>query len=60
MPLTKKEFAKKLAQRMGATEKEAEQWVDAYTETLIEVFETGKGVTINGLGGVYDKFPFFH
>ncbi|MDD3568397.1 MAG: HU family DNA-binding protein [Bacteroidales bacterium] len=53
MPKTKKEFEAMLAKRMGTTEKEAAAWVDAYTESLIDVFKTGAGVTITGLGGFY-------
>ena len=53
MPVTKREFTQQLATKMGATEKEAAKWVEAYTETLIDVFKTGKGVTINGLGGFH-------
>ena len=53
MPQSKKEFTKQLAARMGATEKEAAQWVEAYTETLIGIFKTGEGVSISGLGGFY-------
>jgi len=53
MPVTKKEFIKQLAEKMGATEKESEKWVEAYTETLIDVFKTGQGVTITGLGGFH-------
>ena len=53
MPKTKKEFTQLLAQRMGKTENEAAQWVEAYTDTLVEIFKTGEGVTINGLGGFY-------
>jgi len=53
MTLTKKDFTKQLALRINSTEKEAEKWVDAYTETLIDIFKTGNGVTINGLGGFY-------
>ena len=53
MPLTKKEFTVLLARKMGAPEKEATRWVEAYTETLMDVFKTGNGVSINGLGGFY-------
>jgi len=53
MPKTKKEFTTMLAKKMNTSEKEANRWVDAYTETLIEIFKTGEGVTINGLGGFY-------
>ncbi len=38
---------------MNVTEEEASRWVDAYTETLMDIFKTGEGVSINGLGGFY-------
>jgi DNA-binding protein HU-beta len=53
MPKTKKEFEAILAKRMGTTTIEAAKWVDAYTESLIEIFKNGTGVTITGLGGFY-------
>ncbi len=53
MAKTKKEFVSMLAKRMDATEKTTTEWVDAYTETMIDIFKTGEGVTINGLGGFY-------
>ena len=53
MAKTKKEFLAVLARRMNTTEEIAEEWIDAYTETLIDIFKTGEGVTINGLGGFY-------
>ena len=53
MPKTKKEFEILLSLKMNATEAEASRWVDAYTETLIEIFKTGEGVSIKGLGGFY-------
>lgn len=59
MPISKKEFTQKLATNMGATEKEAAKWVEAYTETLTDIFKTGDGVTINGLGGFHVS-PGYH
>ena len=53
MPKSKKEFVSLLANRMNADEETAKQWVDAYTDTLIEIFKTGEGVTIDGLSGFY-------
>lgn len=53
MPKTKKEFIKLLSLKMNTTEAEASRWVDAYAETLIEIFKTGEGITIGGLGGFY-------
>ena len=53
MPKTKKEFIALLAKRMNADEKITNAWIDACTETLIDIFKTGEGVTLNGLGGFY-------
>jgi nucleoid DNA-binding protein len=53
MPKTKKEFISLLAKRMNVDEKTTSQWIDAYTDTLIDIFKTGEGVTVDGLGGFY-------
>lgn len=53
MPKTKKEFVSLLAAKMGVTENVASKWVEAYTETLIDIFESKEGVTNDGLGGLY-------
>ncbi len=53
MPKTKKEFTTLLAKRMNADEATAKQWIEGYSETLIDIFKTGEGVTIEGLGGFY-------
>ena len=53
MPKTKKEFITLLSKRMNADEETTKQWIDAYTDTLIDIFKTGEGVTIDGLGGFY-------
>jgi len=53
MPKTKKEFITLLAKRMNADEATTKLWIDAYTDTLIEIFKTKEGVTIDGLGGFY-------
>ena len=53
MPKTKKEFMTLLAKRMGTDEETTRQWIEAYTDTLIDIFKTGEGVTIDGLGGFY-------
>jgi len=55
MPKAKKEFIALLAKRMSADEETTKKWIDAYTDTLIEIFKTGEGVTIDGLGGFYLK-----
>jgi len=53
MPKSKKEFTALLAKRMNADEETTKQWIEAYTDTLIDIFKTGEGVTIDGLGGFY-------
>jgi nucleoid DNA-binding protein len=53
MTKTKKEFIALLAKRMNVDEKTSKQWIDAYTDTLIDIFKKGEGVTIDGLGGFY-------
>lgn len=50
MLLTKRDFTQQLAKKMGTTEKEATKWADAYAATLIDIFKTKHGVSINGLG----------
>lgn len=51
--IKKKEFVKLLANKMRADEKTAEMWIDAFTETLCECFEQGRGVVITHLGTFY-------
>lgn len=53
MLLSKKEFTHQLAKKMGTTEKEAAKWADAYAATLIDIFKTRHGVSINGLGSFF-------
>jgi DNA-binding protein HU-beta len=53
MPKTKKEFISQLAKRMNTDEATAKLWIDAYADTLIDIFKTGEGVTVEGLGGFY-------
>jgi nucleoid DNA-binding protein len=53
MPKSKKEFIALLAKKMNTNETSAKEWVDAYSDTLFEIFKTGNGVTIDGLGGFY-------
>ena len=53
MPISKKEFISLLAKRMNADETTAKQWIEGYNETLFDVFKTGQGVSIDGLGGFY-------
>ena len=51
--IQKKEVLRLMAQRMGADEKTAEAWLDAFTDTLYETFKEGRSVTLPGLGGFY-------
>jgi len=53
MALSKKQFTALLSNRMNCDERLAEQWIEAYSETLFEIFKTGEGVSIDGLGGFY-------
>jgi len=53
MPKSKKEFITLLAAKMQTDENTTKMWVEAYTETLFDVFKTGEGVSIDGLGGFY-------
>lgn len=56
MTVTNNEFIKRLALKMNATEKEADQLVKAFTQTMYDIFKAGDGVTINGLGD-FDIIP---
>jgi DNA-binding protein HU-beta len=51
--MSKEEFVRKLATRMGTDEVTAANWVDGITETLYESFKAGESVTLPGLGGFY-------
>jgi nucleoid DNA-binding protein len=53
MPISKKEFISLLAKRMNTDETTAKLWIEGFNETLFDVFKTGQGVTIDGLGGFY-------
>ncbi len=53
MAAKKNEFVAQLAKKMNCNEKTASQWVDAYTDTMFDIFKTGEGVTITGLGSFY-------
>jgi nucleoid DNA-binding protein len=50
MPKTKKEFISLLAKRMNTDEATTKKWVEGYADTLIDIFKTGEGVTVEGLG----------
>ena len=53
--LDKKEVVRRLAKHMKAEEKTAEDWLDAFTDTLYEAFKQGSSVTLPGFGGFYVK-----
>ena len=53
MPKTKKEFISLLAKHMNTDEATTKQWVEGYADTLIDIFKTGEGVTVEGFGGFY-------
>ena len=53
MPKTKKEFISLLAKRMNTDETTAKLWIDGYADTLVYIFKTGEGVSVEGLGGFY-------
>jgi len=49
----KKEFVNLLAQKMKVSDKTAEMWIDAFTDTLYECFKQERGVVITNLGTFY-------
>lgn len=49
----KKEFINLLANKMKVSDKVAEMWVDAFTDTLYECFRKQRGVVIKNLGTFY-------
>ncbi|MGI8885018.1 MAG: HU family DNA-binding protein [Pyrinomonadaceae bacterium] len=51
--IKKKEFTNLLAQKMNVSDKVAEMWIDAFTETLYECFKRQRGVVITNLGTFY-------
>lgn len=51
--IQKKDVVQRLARRMGADEQTAEDWLDAFTETLYDAFREGRSVTLPGFGGFY-------
>jgi nucleoid DNA-binding protein len=56
MPVTNQEFIQKLATKMNTTEEEASGWVAAFTQTMFDIFKSGEGVSIDGLGE-FDIMP---
>ena len=51
--IQKNEVLSRLAQRMGADEKTAEAWLNAFTDTLYQAFKEGQSVTLPSFGGFY-------
>lgn len=51
--IKKKEFATRLAEKMGVDVNTAEVWLDATLDEMYEVFKSGKGITLTGFGGFY-------
>ena len=51
--LNKKEFVTKLSSRLKVSEKSAERYLEAVTETLYDSFKSGNGVTIPNFGSFY-------
>lgn len=48
-----KEFVKLLAEKMNTDEKSAESWLTAVNETLLDCFESERGVTLTHFGNFY-------
>lgn len=53
MAISKKEFITKLALTMHTDEEKASKWLDGVIDTLYDIFKTGEGVTLTGLGSFY-------
>lgn len=51
--INKDEFVRRVAKRMKTDEATAQIWVDAVLDTMLDVFKSGKGVTLPGFGGFY-------
>ncbi|MGA7875205.1 MAG: HU family DNA-binding protein [Desulfoferrobacter sp.] len=49
----RKDFVNRLAKRINTDEKRADEWLQATTDTLYEIFKEGKGVTLTGFGSFY-------
>ena len=49
----KKEFVGLLAQKMKVTEKTADRWVDAVTDTIYECLKQERGIVITNPGTFY-------
>lgn len=51
--IEKKEFVRRLAERMSSDEASAEQWLDGVLEEMFQTFRSGCGLTLPGFGGFY-------
>lgn len=51
--IKKKEFIGFLAQKMKVSDKTAEMWIDAVTDTLYECFNRQRGVVLTNFGTFY-------
>jgi DNA-binding protein HU-beta len=61
--IEKKEFVRRVAERMGADETAAAAWVDGMLEEMYATFQSRHGLTLPGSGGFYlerrgDRFAF--
>lgn len=51
--IEKKEFVRRLAERMKTDEDTAGQWLDSVLEEMYQTFRSGCGLTLPGFGGFY-------
>jgi DNA-binding protein HU-beta len=51
--IEKKEFVRRLADRMHTDEDTAARWLDGVLEEMYQTFRSGCGLTLPGLGGFY-------
>lgn len=51
--MTKRELVDVLAKRMDTSKREAEEWVDTFTDVVVEKVSEGEKVSITGFG-VFD------
>jgi DNA-binding protein HU-beta len=61
--IEKKEFVRRVAERMGTDEVVAAAWVDGMLDEMCATFESRHGLTLPGFGGFYlerrgDRFAF--
>ncbi len=51
--IEKKEFVRRLAERMQTDEATAARWLDGVLEEMCQTFRSGCGLTLPGFGGFY-------